>query len=41
VVGARFGVGWTLNLANLATWLPIAGFVAVPAGLAAIIAGMG
>jgi uncharacterized membrane protein len=38
LVGARFGPSWTLNLANPAAWLLIAGAVAGPAGLAAIIA---
>jgi uncharacterized membrane protein len=36
VVGARFGVGWTLNLGNRTSWLVIAAVVAVPAGLAAL-----
>ncbi len=41
VVGARFGVGWTLNLGNAAAWLIIAGIVATPAGLAVIEAAAG
>jgi uncharacterized membrane protein len=41
LVGARFGVGWTFNLANPMAWLVIAGIVAVPAGLAAIGAAAG
>ncbi len=41
LVGARFGVGWTLNFANPAAWLLIAGVAAVPAGLAAITAAAG
>jgi len=36
MVGARFGVGWTFNLANPMAWLVIAGIVATPAGLAAL-----
>ncbi len=28
MVGARFGVGWTLNVGNPAAWLIIAGIVA-------------
>ncbi len=32
-VGARFGVGWTLNFGNRAAWLIIAGIVAALAGL--------
>jgi uncharacterized membrane protein len=40
-VGARFGVGWTFNVANPMAWLIIAGIVAVPAGLAAIGAAAG
>lgn len=32
-VGARFGVGWTLNFGNRAAWLIIAGIVATPAVL--------
>src|SRR5277367_3099815 len=28
VVGARFGVGWTLNFGNPVAWLVVAGFVA-------------
>ena len=38
LVGARFGVGWTFNLANPMAWLVIAGIVATPAGLAALAA---
>ena len=41
VVGARFGVGWTLNLANPVAWLIVAGTTAVPAGLAVIAATAG
>ena len=41
LVGARFGVGWTFNVANPMSWLIIAGIVAVPAGLAAISAAAG
>jgi uncharacterized membrane protein len=41
MVGARFGVGWTFNVANPMSWLIIAGIVAVPAGLAAISAAAG
>ena len=41
VVGARFGVGWTLNLGNRTSWLVIAAVVAVPAGLAALKAAIG
>jgi uncharacterized membrane protein len=33
-VGARFGVGWTLNLGNPAAWLVISGIVATLTGLA-------
>ncbi len=36
VVGARFGVGWTLNYGNPVAWLIIAGFVAWWASLAVI-----
>jgi uncharacterized membrane protein len=36
MVGARFGVGWTFNLANPLAWLVLAGIIAVPAGLAVI-----
>jgi uncharacterized membrane protein len=36
VVGARFGVGWTLNFGNPVAWLLIAGFVAWWAGLAVL-----
>jgi uncharacterized membrane protein len=41
LVGARFGVGWTFNLANPIAWLVIAGIVATPAGLAALAAAAG
>lgn len=41
VVGARFGVGWTFNLANRRAWLVIAAIVAVPAGLAVLGAATG
>ena len=41
MVGARFGVGWTFNLANPMAWLVIGGIVAAPAGLAAIAAAAG
>ena len=41
MVGARFGVGFTFNVANPMAWLVIAGIVAVPAGLAAIGAAAG
>jgi uncharacterized membrane protein len=40
VVAARFGAGWTVNLANPAAWLVIAALVAAPAGLAAILAAL-
>ena len=33
MVGARFGVGWTFNVANPMAWLILTGIVAVPAGL--------
>jgi uncharacterized membrane protein len=36
MVTARFGVGWTFNLANPAAWLLITAIVAVPAGLVVI-----
>jgi uncharacterized membrane protein len=36
MVGARFGVGWTFNLANPAAWLLISAIVGVPAGLVII-----
>jgi uncharacterized membrane protein len=36
MVGARFGVGFTFNVANPMSWLIIAGILAAPAGLAAI-----
>jgi uncharacterized membrane protein len=38
VVGARFGVGWILNLGNPVAWLLIAGFVAWWAGVAVLAA---
>jgi len=41
LIGARFGVGWTFNLANPAAWLVIAAIVAVPAGLVLIAAAAG
>jgi uncharacterized membrane protein len=41
LVGSRFGVGWTFNLANPTAWLVIAAIVAVPAGLIAISAAVG
>jgi uncharacterized membrane protein len=41
VVAARFGAGWTVNLANPAAWLVIAALIAAPAGLAAILAALG
>jgi uncharacterized membrane protein len=41
VVGARFGVGWTLNYGNPVAWLLIAGTVAAWAGLAVIGAAAG
>jgi len=41
LVGARFGVGWTFNVANPMAWLVIAGMVAVPVGLAAIFVAAG
>jgi uncharacterized membrane protein len=41
VVGARFGVGWTLNFGNRVAWLMIAGTVAAWAGLAVIAAAAG
>jgi uncharacterized membrane protein len=36
VVGARIGVGWTLNLGNPAAWLTIAVVIATVAGLAVL-----
>ena len=36
LVGSRFGVGWTLNLAHRAAWLIIAAAIAMPAGLVAL-----
>jgi uncharacterized membrane protein len=36
MVAARFGVGWTFNVANPMAWLIIAAIVAGPAGLIAI-----
>ena len=41
LVGARFGVGWTFNLANPTAWLVIAAIVAAPAGLVLIAATAG
>jgi uncharacterized membrane protein len=41
VVAARFGAGWTVNLANPAAWLVIAALIAAPAGLAAILTALG
>jgi uncharacterized membrane protein len=41
VVAARFGAGWTLNLANPAAWLVIAALIAAPAGIAAILTALG
>ncbi|HEX6518489.1 MAG TPA: DUF5808 domain-containing protein [Streptosporangiaceae bacterium] len=41
MVGARFGVGWTLNFGNPSAWLIIAGIVAAPTGLAMIGAAAG
>jgi uncharacterized membrane protein len=41
MVGARFGVGWTFNVANPMAWLVIAGIIAAPAGLVAIAAATG
>lgn len=41
VVGARFGVGWILNLGNPVAWLLIAGFVAWWAGVAALVVAAG
>jgi uncharacterized membrane protein len=35
-VGARFGVGWSLNYGNPIAWLIITGIVAAPAGLVVI-----
>jgi hypothetical protein len=37
MVGARFGVGWTLNFANPLAWLIIGGIVAAPTGFALIL----
>ena len=36
LVPARIGVGWTLNLGNIAAWLVLAVIVASAAGLAVI-----
>jgi len=36
MVGARFGVGWTFNLANRGAWLLISAIVGAPAGLVII-----
>ena len=41
MVAARFGVGWTFNVANPMAWLIIAGMLAAPAGLAAIVIAAG
>jgi uncharacterized membrane protein len=41
VVAARFGAGWTANLASPAAWLIIAALIAAPAGLAAILTALG
>ena len=41
LIGARFGVGWTFNLANPTAWLVIAAIVAAPAGLVLIAATAG
>ena len=41
MVSARFGVGWTFNVANPMAWLIIAGMLAAPAGLAAIVIAAG
>jgi uncharacterized membrane protein len=41
VVAARFGAGWTVNLANPAAWLVLATLIAAPAGLAAILTALG
>ncbi len=41
VVGARFGVGWALNLGNPVAWLLLAGTAAAWTGLAAIGAAAG
>jgi uncharacterized membrane protein len=36
MIGARFGVGWTFNLANPAAWLLLSAIAGVPAGLVII-----
>ena len=36
MVGARFGIGWTFNLANPAAWLLLSAIAGVPAGLVII-----
>jgi uncharacterized membrane protein len=41
LVGARFGVGWTFNLASPVAWLIITGILAARAGLAALAATAG
>ena len=41
MVGARFGVGWTFNVANPMAWLVLAGLVTGPAGVAALIIAVG
>lgn len=41
VVGARFGVGWTLNFGHRTAWLILAGTIAMWAGLAVLGAAAG
>ncbi len=41
VVGARFGVGWTLNFGNRVAWRGVAGFVAWWAGVAVLAVAVG
>ena len=41
LVSARLAMGWTVNLGNPTAWLLIGGFVAVPAGLVAIMLATG
>ena len=41
LVGARFGVGWTFNVANPMAWLVLTALVTGPAGVAAIIIAVG
>ena len=36
ILGARFGAGWTFNLANPGAWLLISAIAGVPAGLVII-----